>query len=79
VKLLALSLLAPSAIAGSRAVQSIALAVKPNALAVAPGDYPISDMLDFVDPISAGRRRCTLNRLGGYDEPGRQLASQHCA
>jgi len=36
-------------------------------------------MLDFVHPISAGRRRCTLDRLGGHDEPGRQLAPQHGA
>jgi hypothetical protein len=54
-------------------------AAKPNTLAAAPDDDPISVMLDFVHPISAGRRRRTLDRLGGHDEPGRQLAAQHGA
>jgi hypothetical protein len=58
VKLLAFSRPAASAIAGGCAVS--------NRLA---DDHPISVILDFVHPLSAERRRCTLDRLGWHKNP----------
>jgi hypothetical protein len=50
--------------------------VKPHAVTVAPDDHPVAVVLDLVHPIGAGRRRLTFHRLGGHDEPDRQLVPQ---
>jgi hypothetical protein len=42
--------------------------------AVAPDEHPITVVLDLVYPVGASRRRLTLHRLGGHDEPAGNLS-----
>lgn len=79
VKLFARRRAAPSAMAGSRTVQSMApTRIEPHALTVAADDQPIPVMFDLVKPFGAGRTVDTFHRLGRHDEPGREGTNDHC-
>jgi hypothetical protein len=44
----------------------------------AADDNSVAVVFDFVDPIGAGRRLCSFNRLSGDHEPGRERIDFHC-
>jgi hypothetical protein len=46
-----------------------------HALAVAADDQPITIVLDFMDPLRAGRRLVGENRDAGLNEPGGNYAT----
>jgi hypothetical protein len=54
-------------------------AVEPHLGAVLPGDHPKSVMLDFVQPLAAGRQFIGFGWEARRDEPGREGTLQHNA
>jgi hypothetical protein len=54
-------------------------AVEPNSRAVTADDYAVTVVLDFVNPVGAGRRFRSFERLSRDNEPGRKRLVFHSA
>ena len=51
--------------------------IEPHSWAVLPGDNPKAVMLDFVQPLAAGRQLVGFGWKARRDEPGREGTLQH--